>query len=155
MNVHELHRAFMEQVDAPDEDSCWLWNGNKTEKGYGRFRSSGVEVRAHRFAAAGFRVPLTGLLACHRCDVPSCVNPDHLYWGRPVDNTTDMMQKGRHVPSGVSGEKCPRSKLTLAQVGEIRAAHAQGSASYSTLAKAYGVTKQAIAAIITRKTWRQ
>ena len=41
-------------------------------------------------------IPLTnGLLACHHCDNPPCVNPDHLFVGTIADNNIDMTVKER------------------------------------------------------------
>jgi hypothetical protein len=149
-----MHKAFMEKVAVTDENSCWLWTGAVTEKGYGRFSFKGVAVRAHRFAAAGFRVPETSRLACHRCDVPPCVNPEHLFFATAKDNTLDMIQKGRRVPSHPTSETSRHRKLTRLDAETIRLEYAFTDTSYQRLAVAYGVTKQAIYAIVKRKVWK-
>ncbi len=34
-------------------------------------------------------------LACHTCDTPLCVNPDHVWPGSHADNSDDKLAKGR------------------------------------------------------------
>lgn len=46
-----------------------------------------------------------GLFVLHKCDVRSCVNPDHLFLGTPKDNALDMVQKKRHRADKIT--HCP------------------------------------------------
>lgn len=83
------------------ETGCWLWIGCSTTKGYGEFywKRPGHHrtVFAHRasYAIRHGASPPAGMLVCHKCDTPSCVNPDHLFLGTALDNTRDMFSKGR------------------------------------------------------------
>ena len=67
---------------APEPNTgCWLWLGPVDERGYGKINAQGYYL-AHRLAYAETNGPIPeGLLVLHKCDVPSCINPDHLYVG--------------------------------------------------------------------------
>lgn len=78
-------------------DTCWIWGGNKNQDGYGLFYPlSKKTAQAHRFSWSLINGPVPdGLYVCHKCDNPSCVNPDHLFVGTQTDNMRDCKNKGR------------------------------------------------------------
>lgn len=78
-------------------DTCWLWTG-ATSVGYGMFKHTGLNatVSVHRLAYETLVALIPpGLHVCHRCDVPTCVNPAHLFVGTHRDNMRDSSAKGR------------------------------------------------------------
>jgi len=76
---------------------CWPWTGSKTLKGYGQLRWKYNSLVASRVSYELYVGPIPeGLMVRHRCDNPSCVNPDHLELGTAADNSADMVQRGRH-----------------------------------------------------------
>lgn len=81
---------------------CWVWHGSMDTRGYGQIRIDGKGRHATHIALelAGQPRPLEKPCALHRCDNPSCVNPEHLWWGTMKENTADMMAKGRGNLSG-------------------------------------------------------
>lgn len=102
--------------------TCWLWQGLKTAKGYGRYGKGGR--RAHRIAYSEFigEIP-SGLLVLHSCDNPSCVNPNHLFLGTSADNTKDMVTKGRargKDHTGMTRSSETRLKLSAAKTAYWR-----------------------------------
>lgn len=77
---------------------CILAAGWPTQRGYIMVGKAGRKpVYAHRRALeAKLGRPIApGLMACHHCDNPPCVNPDHLFEGTASDNRQDMLRKGR------------------------------------------------------------
>jgi HNH endonuclease len=93
-----LEDRFWSKVDkSAGPNGCWLWTGSKTELGYGWIRRDGIAVKSSRVAwelANGKRIP-EGMQACHRCDNPPCVNPEHIFVGSNEDNVADRIRKGR------------------------------------------------------------
>jgi hypothetical protein len=70
-------------------ESCWLWVGATTGKGYGTFWNEGRMVYAHRFAYESLVGPIPdGLQIDHLCRVKNCVNPEHMEPVTNAENTT-------------------------------------------------------------------
>ena len=88
---------FMAKVKVTDA-GCWIWTGSRKHGGlpYGHFRMGGHIMPAHRAAWILFngKIP-RGRSVLHRCDVPPCIRPQHLFLGTHVDNMRDMVAKGR------------------------------------------------------------
>lgn len=79
--------------------SCWLWTGYCKNGRYGSIKFEGVYYQASAFSYM-LTYGLTEkpkLHVLHKCDVPACVNPDHLFLGTHQDNMADMVRKKRHL----------------------------------------------------------
>ena len=145
---------MFERVFPEPNSGCWLWMAAVSKpNGYACLNVGKTVKRAHRLAyqLAHGRKLTSKMDVCHRCDVRSCVNPDHLFIGGRVDNMRDCIEKGRfqYLPV-LKGEESPNSKLTEADVIAIRS----DRRSQRELSRVYGVNKGTIACIRNRKTWR-
>lgn len=132
---------------------CVLWKKGKTGAGYGVVYVNGKQHSAHRWAYEQVygEIP-KGMFVCHKCDTPTCVNPDHLFLGSHSDNMRDMYNKERQGKGSFrKGEKHRNAKLKETDVIEIK--KLIGSEKYRDIAKRYGVSETAVADIKLGRTW--
>jgi hypothetical protein len=146
-----------------NENGCVLWAAQKGTGGYGYLKWKGRSRTVHRLAWESANGPiLNGMHVCHKCDVRTCINIDHLFLGTNADNVADKMRKGRQAKGEKlvaarsafqvcrKGENNGRSKLTDEQVYEIRAM----SGMQRDIAIRYGVRRNLVGLIKRRKIWR-
>jgi hypothetical protein len=131
------------------EDACWLWQGF-VNKRYGIISMGNRPLRAHRvsYMLCKGEIP-KGMLVCHSCDTPLCINPKHLWLGSHQNNVDDMRCKARHSHR----EKASMAKLTEAHVLEIDRLLKEGF-SYNSLAASFGVSRHLISRIRNRRVWK-
>lgn len=146
--AEELYRSIESNCIPEPNSGCWLWLGAIFIKsGYARLPrprlGTSTASRAMWCAVCG-PIP-RDLFVCHRCDVRSCVNPDHLFLGTPADNTADMVAKGRHA----FGERNSKVVLTAERAVLIR--HAPGKVR--EVAKEFGVSKSLVSRIRRGEAW--
>lgn len=150
---------FWRKVEKKSDDECWDWIGALNGQGYGNWWIPGKWLRATRvsyFLSKGSF--LKRLSICHRCDRPSCCNPNHLFPGTQVENMQDSANKGRNGSQRYP-EKRPKgtlvntAKLTEEQVWEIRDRYANGE-RISKLSREYGIDWTATKLAATYKTWK-
>lgn len=144
----EIER-FWSLVDK--SDGCWLWRGPAGNSfGHGAFCAGEAIHYAHRVSYfLGTGVWPGGWHVLHSCDVPSCVNPEHLRLGTHAENTADRVTRGRTS----KGDRHPKAKLTEQQVREIRFLDVLGAKQHE-LAEQYGVSQPTIHRAIKSKNWR-
>lgn len=150
-----------------DSDECLIWPYKCNDSNYGMVRNEDKKdwlvtrltfklLRPDEFNAA--------LLVLHSCDNPPCFNPRHLFQGTQADNMKDMDKKGRRKSNGrpgvlrgpnplLQGERCGNSKLTEADVLEIRRRHAECE-TQTALAAEFGLTQGNVGHIVNRRIWR-
>ena len=134
--------------------SCWVWQAGIRKTGkdftYGQFSFNGYPEWAHRVSYMLFKgVIPEGLNVCHSCDVPLCVNPDHLFLGTQQDNIQDMLRKQRDA---LRGERNPRSILRSQDIKIIRQMYARGL-THRFIASKFGVQRQTIGDVLNKRTW--
>ena len=130
------HARFWSKVRKTD--GCWIWTGYRNERGYGQFMDTWKTVcQTHRYSYELHFGPVPdGKFVCHHCDNPACVKPEHLFAGTPLENSQDMIAKGR---AGFQNGKGKRSKLTDEQIVAIVARRTAGE-SYPSIGRDYDVS---------------
>lgn len=112
-----MNERFWSKVDkSGGPDSCWMWTGSRNKKKgkltYGLFKPAGEKTTpAHRYSyRERYGSIPDGLLVCHRCNNPGCVNPEHLYAADNATNIRDAYRDGLAVPHNRDTVKpnCPK-----------------------------------------------
>jgi Na+-translocating ferredoxin:NAD+ oxidoreductase RnfC subunit len=144
MWTKERFETFFKQ-----SDGCWLWEGSLRGKGYGGYKENGKMHIASRVSYELYKEPIPqGVLVCHKCNTPSCVNPSHLYLGTYSDNTQQAVEEGRQFVA--KGELNGSSKLTEEQVIQIRC----DTRSQRAIAKDFNISQLHVSRIKRNLVWK-
>ena len=147
------HGLVAEEREGPMDTPCWIITSHVPgTNGVVRICNGTSRKREQAYRAVYERevgpIP-KGKVLCHRCDIPMCVNPEHLFVGTKGDNTRDMLSKMRHR----HGEKASWSRLDDISVMFIRRLRYKPG-MFSYLAHLLDVSEATIRDAFYGKTWR-
>lgn len=134
-----------------DENNCFICTSHKPDSyGYFRIKENKEVKMLHRviYEECFDSIP-NGYMVRHRCDNPSCINPEHLEVGTHRDNMDDRDNRNRTLKGSNHG----MSKLSELDVLFIRKCLKDG-ASQASLAEKYKVNKKVIYDIKNRNIWK-
>jgi len=155
ISLEEIYK----RCESDPKTGCINWAAAKTKNRYGQISIDGMVYYVHRVSLAiKTQSDLVGMFACHICDNPSCVNPDHLFVGSHGDNMRDMFsKKGSEIlkPAwdSVRGEKNKKAKFTADVAKEIRDRYDAGERP-TALAREFGVLPTCVCNIGKRRNWK-
>jgi len=138
---------FLRQHVSYTSDDCLLWPYRTVPSGYGLAVIGGVQKRASRWMCilAHGEPPSASHEAAHSCGNASCVNPRHLRWATPGENSADRFLHG----TDNRGERNGKTSLTAEDVRAIRSA----PPDLEALMRRYGVSKGCISKIRSGARW--
>ena len=157
MTDEQIARFWSKVDKAPGfgpKGECWIWTAALFKAGYGKLTINKKTYYAHRIAfliAKGVD-PHKGE-ACHKCDNPPCVNPDHIKIADHTFNIRECLQRGRMKHAFICGVFKNNAKLTDEIVQSIRDESPYGAAR-RRLAIRHGVSVSTINDIVLWRTWR-
>lgn len=145
--MRTLEEKFLATTMPIPESGCLIWMGALAD-GYGRIHlGAGKTIGAHRYSwEVNYGKIPEGICVCHKCDVPSCVNHEHLFLADNYGNLMDKINKNRQARGLSHG----RAKLTEEMVKEILLSNLK----HTELAKKFGVAANSIRLIRTGRNWK-
>lgn len=148
-----IKEKLKSNIEIDSITNCWKWRKCKDKDGYGFVRIGGGArklYRAHRISYELFIgcIPAQRQVL-HKCDNPSCINPEHLFLGTQQDNMTDCVTKGRRPRE----EKHYKHVLDEDSVRTIRNLSALGLRP-SDIGKQLGVNRGVVQMVVGGHNWK-
>lgn len=132
------------------ENGCFTVTSHRLNRdGYCYLYHDGRQQRAHRliYSECFGEIP-NGLVVRHKCDNPSCINPEHLETGTHKENTSDAIKRGRTA----TGEKNGRSMINDNDAKEIKIMLSNGVVPRK-IARILGVSYKSVHGISESDRW--
>lgn len=152
MKSRKLTDRFLEFVDiSQPKEKCWLWNGTIRGGKYGAIMINWVAWPTHRLSWVVHygKVP-KGMLVCHTCDNPPCVNPNHLFLGTTRDNAIDRAKKNRgYKPKGELHHHAKLREKDVLRIRELKVKKVKNR----IIAERFGIEPRQVRRIASRFSW--
>lgn len=153
-----LAERFWEKVDKQGpigpylDTQCWTWKASKNKRGYGLIGiAASRPAKAHRVSwILNLGEIPDNMFVLHRCHNTSCVNPEHLYLGTHLENSSDRV--ATHRQGALFGSRHPNSILAEADVYRILELRSLGRTATS-IAKEFGVRPTTVTDICAGRSW--
>ncbi|MDD5064964.1 MAG: HNH endonuclease signature motif containing protein [Phycisphaerae bacterium] len=137
----------------PELGNCFICTSHsRSQKGYPLYWWDKQSSHMSRFIwEQCFGTIPEGMQVLHACDVPTCINPEHLFLGTNMDNVQDKMSKHRHKNNTPKGEKHWWVKITK----EIAAKIYSENGSQYKIALKYDVSQSTVSDIKRGVRWKE
>lgn len=153
--IKSNEERFLTKYSINPISQCWEWTARKYPSGYGQFSwlvppNKHKTQLSHRCSYLLFKGPIPiGINVLHKCDNPSCVNPDHLFLGTTQDNSDDKVSKNRHNHGNISHQHI----LSELDVRNIRS-QPISNGCISKWSKLYNVSYTCMFNVVHNITWK-
>lgn len=151
LNEKDIER-FWRGVDKRGQDECWEWQKCRTKGGYGVMNVRRKILHCNRigWTIENGRIP-DGMIICHKCDNPSCCNPNHLFVGTDLDNCRDREMKGRgHDRTGGNHGRATTNEHAVILMRQI---YSSGKYTHKKIAEMFKIKHSAVSDIMLRRCW--
>lgn len=130
------------------ECGCHIWmGGTGGPLGYGAMKVNGKAIATHRLSwEESYGDIPDGMWVLHKCDIPTCINPEHLFLGDHNANMEDKRNKKR----APYGEGHHSTKITSEDALAIR----ESNQSSKVLAALFNLNASSIRNIRNGKRWK-
>lgn len=149
--MRDTHAQEAQRLLETVTDECTIWPHSLNSSGYpqGRVPGRSGQVLLHVVACELSGGPRPGggreFYAAHTCGVKACINPAHLRWATPAENSQDRVGHG----TVLRGAAIHQAKLTDDQVRDIY----QDTRTQAVIAKEYGVHQSTVSLIKSGRSW--
>lgn len=156
-NTEKVQRRFWSKVDKTNVKGCWKWQACKNPLGYGKFSMRGSNYEYFTYQAhilslwSHINEEPRNRFTCHKCDQPSCVNPNHLWYGTAKENSQDAYIKGR-LFNIATVKHCKITETQALEILKIRRDTGKGAKLIHKIFPDVGV--YLIKDLISNKTWK-